>query len=549
MSIPILGFTPHDYQEAMRLDVQTWIASEADPHNPKENRRLYASPTGTGKSIMEWLLLSNYPDAVLVTPRLGIITGMLEKIGIDSTGWGDERLAEVALTHRITTPVRFRNMLAKGVFPFRPSLVIIDEGHHDLANTYTELAAYLGDILWVALTATPFRGTPKGTAELREKWNGVTNVLTMAQAVARGCISVPVPKVWPLVDDDKITITNGEFVVAALDKAVIHSLDEIVRRCTPFTDTYYAQMGQSDPGVVTWDRPTLFACPTTVTCKELAARLNEAGLPASVVIQDTPRHERQAIFAAAMRGETAVVQIDVVSEGVDLAFRRLIDLRATMSPVKWMQQIGRTTRPVRMCDPCKAYRESGIEAEPYNCACEAAPEYYCTNRNLERHGYLFDGAIPAAYIAEAQVAFKKISKRTAARAFGRENIGRFTAAELHLSNGLIGSMYTVVSNDEYKKTEYAAIIHPALSEVLYARRESTRKGDDTFMWGKWKAIDAIPDVSGFASAPAATLTPRMAAWWQRSAEHFGLNPDESKVNKRNFAALPLLTDLRLKIRS
>lgn len=526
------GFTPHDYQNAFFADALEFI------DGGEGKRRLYASPTGTGKSIMELMVLGFAPQSVLVTPRLEIIVGMLSKLGIEASSFSTEKLAEVALEYRMVTPIRFRNMLAKGTFPFRPDQVIIDEGHHDLAATYTELAAYLPDVTWIALTATPFRGTPKGTAELLEKWGGVTHVLTMAQAVERGCLSVPVPRVWPLVDDDTVTIQNGEFVVAALDAAVTQSIDEVVRRCWTFGRTRVAidsNLWANDPTFIgtldslRWDRPTLFACPTTATCYILAERLNDAGLPASVVVQDTPRSERNRIFAAAMRGETAVVQIDVVSEGVDLPFRRLIDLRPTMSPVKWMQQVGRITRPVPNAD--------------------LRPEYYCCNRNLERHGYLFNGAMPPSYIAEAQKAFAKPTNRVAARAFGLENIGRFTAAELPMLDGCIGSMYMLVSVDKFAKTEYAAIIHPAVSDVLYARRESARGADGQFKWGKWAHIDAIPDLQGFGSAPAQKLTDKQTAWWVRSAERLGLDPRTDKVNKRNFAALPLLTDLNFKLRA
>ncbi len=538
-----LTFTPHDYQQAYHADVVSWLATTADPHNPKEARRLYASPTGTGKSVMELMTLEAYATYVLVTPRLGIITGMLEKLGIDSTGWSDEKLAEVALEHRITTPVRFRNMLAKGTFPFQPPGVIIDEGHHAISDVHKELAAYLPNVVWIALTATPFRGTPKGTKELLDEWNGVIHILTIAQAVARGCLSVPVPQVWPLVDDDTVTIQNGEFVVAALDAAITKSLDEIVSRCKGLAHREYL-------GATTWRRPTLFACPTRLTCEAMAEKLNDAGLPASIVIQDTPRHERNEIFARAMRGETAVVQIDVVSEGVDLPFRVLVDLRPTMSPVKWMQQIGRTARPIPRCNQCldiiaKRQHTNGP------CRCpkprEADPEYYCTNRNLERHGYLFNGAMPPQYIADAQQAFPKPTVRVAARAFGLENLGRFAAAEVALADGCIASLYNIVSTDAYAKTEYAAMVHPAVADVLYARRVSTRGKDGEFQWGKWKAIDGMPDIQGYASAVPKAVSPKQAAWWARSAERFGLDPRISKVNRKNFAVLPLLKDLNFKL--
>lgn len=502
---------PRDYQSAFAADAEAWVQAAGGAHR----RRLYAAPTGAGKSVCELLLLDHLPNALLVTPRLEIVAGMLGKLGVDTSSWSDSRLAAEALARRITTPIRACNLLARGELPFRPDAVILDEAHHDLADSYRDLSAYLGPVPWVGLTATPYRGTPAQTVELHDRWGGeITWIISLAQSVERGYLSVPEPVVWPLVDDDEIEVQNGEIAVRQAGQAVRDRLEEVAARCREF-----AAAGR-------WDRPTMLAVPSTACVPAMMEVLESIGLPAVGVTQHTTRPDRLRAFAAVARAEAALVQIDVVSEGVDLPIRRLIDLKPTLSPVRWLQQVGRITRPVA----------DG----------ERPPEYYCCCRNLERHGYLFEGLLPARRVAESQRAFGGPTRRASVRALGLEGLGRFAAAEVPLAGGLTGHLYSLVSISGFDRVEYAVLVHPLSAEVLYATRTSTRDSGDSVRWGRWRRIDRLPDLRGFASAAARPLSEKQAAWWSRDAERFGLDP-AAKPNRRSFAALPVLRDLGLRM--
>jgi superfamily II DNA or RNA helicase len=73
-----LTLTPHDYQTLAVEDALAWFAS-AGP----SARRLYASPTGTGKSVMMLALQAELGEgAWIVTPRLEIVAGMLGEAGL-----------------------------------------------------------------------------------------------------------------------------------------------------------------------------------------------------------------------------------------------------------------------------------------------------------------------------------------------------------------------------------------------------------------------------------------------------------------------------------
>jgi hypothetical protein len=218
-----------------------------------------------------------------------------------------------------------------------------------------------------------------------------------------------------------------------------------------------------------------------------------------------------------------------------------------MSPVKWLQQVGRITRPVsQTCVACLA-PVTGIRCDACGTDAAGAPEYICCNRNLERHCYLYEGLIPPAKVAEAQRAFARPSRRAGMRAVGLEGLGRFTAAELPLAGGLTGTMYQLTCVDDYTRRDYAVLVHPCSADPLYAVRDS-RGVDGSRDWGKWRATAGLPDLRGFGSAPAKAVTEKQRAWWTRAAASYGLDL-LAPVNARNFAALPVLRDLGIRLQS
>lgn len=484
---------------------------------------LYSSPTGSGKSLMFLSVVARDPFAWGITPRIEIIADMLVKCGEDVKGLNTEAIVDLALQYRITTPIRMRNMLAKGTFPVEPRQVwrlIVDEAHHFPASTYQELLAYIPWVTVVGLTATPFRGTPKGTAEFLDMWDEYTPIMNIPQAAELGFISVPEFEIWPLVDDDLITVVNGEFSAAASADATASRYTELVQRIE--SANMVRQVGymlvNDDRDRFAWNVPTLFAVSTTEQANTLAEYLNSADMPATAITQGTTRTERSLAFAACLRGETAIVQIDVVSEGVDLAIRRIIDLRPTFSPVRWLQLVGRCTRP------------GGVST------------YICCCRNIERHAYLFEGMIPAKTIAAAQQAFGSPSARSGVRVVGIEGLGRFQAASVHFADDTVGAIYCLYSVEGAKKREFGVVLHPASAEPIYAEKVSTMKEDGTRDWGKWKAIDAIPDVQGFASTPPKTVTDKQRESYTRSGRRWGLNT-QVEVDRKSIQAFFILRDL------
>lgn len=482
---------------------------------------LFSSPTNTGKSFIELTILSRLPDSVMITPRIEIIVGLLQKLGVRTESLNDQQLTDISWALcRTTTPIRFRNMLILGQLLFRPSVLIIDESHHALAQTYQDINMYLNGVPVIGFTATPYRGTPKETREFHLKWNNIVNeILSLKSAVELGAYQMPNVEIWPLVNDDLIDVATGDFKIRATEAHVKESADLLASN----------MVRMFDKEVRLWDMPTIITVPGRNAVDMVCSAMRKIGLPCDTVTQETSRFDRINAFESTVQCRVALIQINVVSEGVDLPIRRIIDISPTLSPVKWFQQVGRIRA-----------NESGIP-----------PEYICCCRNLERHCYLWEGMLPNSKIIEAQQAFTDdsgkpmYSKRSGTRVVGLEGLGKFTNTPVHLLNGTVGFMYNLVSTENNKRIEYLAYVHPNNVTVTYGSKVSTVDPNTNEMqWGKWRLVDSLPDLKGCISAKVSDLTEPQRVKWYSCAQGLGLNPHR-EVNSREFKILHFLLNTGL----
>lgn len=504
-------FKPHPYQ-------LNFLEHAIDRCEYPGTWNLYSSPTGTGKSIMQLLLLSQKPGGILVTPRLEIINGMLDKCGYDTTDWSVAKTIECAGQHGIYTPIRLRNILAEGKLRQFPDYMIVDECHHDLASSYQDITMYLNGVTKIGLTATTFRGTPKQTRAFLAQWGDEVNVvLSVVDAINDGFCSLPVPEVWNLLDDSNLKLANGEFDPRDTQENLDQLRHKVVEYCTDF---YHGDD-------VLWDRPTMMSVPTVESAIQMREAFVNRGIGADVVTGQTSYADRKRIFDSCVTCRSILIQVNVVSEGVDLPIRRLIDCSPTISPVKWMQQVGRIMRPTK----------------------DRQPEYYTICRNLERHCYLMEGAFPNSKIVEAQNAFdsvkiKRSASPSAVRVIGTEGLKRFICTPVKLLNGLTIFTYHLNYQNEYSRSEFFVIIHPNTTDVIYAEKKS-RIDPETreITWGKWQCAAEIPPIDGFTSVKMKDgITDKQKAQWDKWAALKGLDPHQA-VNNRVVGIVFVLLNL------
>jgi DNA repair protein RadD len=484
-------------------------------------RLLIASPTGSGKSYIEGEVfarcLADGLRPVLISPRLEILEGIARKMGValPVAQTAREKALEAA---DLLTPMRLKNRLITGAKePY--DVVIIDECHHATADTYVLLDAMHGgsasSVPRIGFTATPFRGSPKETRELKERWGEPFVALTWKEAVEERVVTMPACEIVPLLDDDVVTIQGADFRVSGvggLEQALTSRLGELAR--------LVEHVWQTD------ERPLMVALPSTALVGALAEALDALNVPRIEVTQATSSLERSLAFADCIGRKAALLQIDVVSEGVDLPIRILIDAKPTLSPVRWQQQVGRITRPA-----------------------DESPRYICINRNLERHGYLFEGLLPRGVVAAAQKEWGGATKRSGARHIGLEALGRYKPISIPLLDGAVGSAFNIYNwdNTSGQRREYFVFVLPGGSAPLCASRTNGARPDGSMDWGKWAVCTLPADFAGFQTSAAKwPVSEKQAAWWRRDAKRLGLDP-LAQVDGRTFAVLPVLSHLGVRI--
>lgn len=515
-SLDLFAQELRDYQEAAVAHASLLVA-DGTP------RAMFASPTGTGKGTIELALLRDLRragrEAIILTPALDVVKGFVERCaGRDlPEDLSEDRLSALGESLGIFTPVRYRNQVLQGE-AVSAEVFIVDEAHHnvDSGDVAGLLFALAPEAQWVGFTATPFRGSPKGTRELREVWGEPWVVLTVPEAIERGACQLPDFSIVPLVDDDRIKVVNGQFQVASADREVGSRVGDLVKLA----------------GEEVVRQPTVLVVPSTDVARLVVEHAREHGTPGGQDFEFVGAHstqtDRARAFARAKEREAVLVTIAVLREGVDLPWlRTMVDAAPTLSPVVWAQRVGRIMRP-------------GPDR----------PRYLCTCRNLERHAYVLQGAVPRFAIAEAQQAFMGPSKIAAGRVIGLEALKRFKQIPIPLTGGLWCSAYVLYSSDgEGHITQYVSILHPAREEPVTASRVNVVSATGEMDWGNWSRCEVPEDLVGFSSVPSPKpLSDKQKKWWRSAAQRRGLDAGAAdKLTSRQFFVLPVLEQLREKL--
>lgn len=541
-------FTPHDYQQDGIDQIPSRLAAG-------EPAALFTSPTGSGKGLILAGVRKSNPGILVTVPSVEIAVGIVVKL------LGDEGVKELPETRqrRLTE--------SNGVFTVKRALsqaergeltwvtgVVHDEAHHGTDDTHHGLRDLLG-VPYCGLSATPYRGTPAETDMLRRMYpGGVKPLLTLRDAVRRRVIALPKFETLPLLDDETIDVTNGEFVVKSVESAVKSRLGQLVEVLR---------------GGYTNNR---WAAATTVVLGGVGAvslvqdALEAAGLPAVSVVAGT--RNRQALFQRVVNREAVLLQVRAVGEGVDLPLRVMYDLSPTMSPMLWMQRVGRITRPTGTslvrCEACAGSEGGGCILcgdQKFREVLNPSPTYYSCCHNLMRHGYLFEGLVPRAAFAQARAAWGddwKPTRRTMTRALGNTGFGRFAPTEVPLLKGGSAILYSLKAPDGL--TAYAALLIPHAVRPVYFQREDALTGQ-TKEWeprpgvkvsyaekkrGRWRCIERLPELTGCVSLPPEPIFPTQLERWKNLAETYGLHPG-AIPDKRQYTILPVLEDTKQRI--
>ncbi len=284
-------------------------------------------PTGTGKTVVFSYILKNatVPAVMVVRGRQLVdqASGRLRREDTDhgvlmAGHWNSKPSSRVQICSIDTITSRQARPDAQ--------IIIIDEAHLALSESYVKFLAQYPTAIKIWVTATPYNreGLPCTV---------VVAPITFKDAVLGGYLVPPDYCIWEGPNLAGVKLQGGEYNQVQLAKAVDKGdlIGDIVQ--------HWQEFGEH--------RPTLCFAVNVAHSKHIAAKFNEAGIPAAHVDADTPGPEREAQLQRHKEGGLSVIcNVNIHSTGVDIPWLGcVIEARPTQSYNLYVQQLGRGTRP------------------------------------------------------------------------------------------------------------------------------------------------------------------------------------------------------------
>ena len=217
-----------------------------------------------------------------------------------------------------------------------PDLIVIDEAHHALAETYRELWDRYPDARKLGMTATPCRLNGKGFTGL---FDTLITSWSIEEFIGKGWLSVfdyvsirANSKEQRLIDTLKKRGADGDYQVK--------EMNEVLNRQSGIGRLYESleRYAAGKKGIV-------YAV-SIAHARQIATYYTAHGMRAVAIDSKTPAPERKKQVEEFRQGRIKVlVNVDIFSEGFDCPDVEFIQLaRPTLSLAKYLQQVGRGLR-------------------------------------------------------------------------------------------------------------------------------------------------------------------------------------------------------------
>ena len=303
-------------------------------------------PTGSGKSVVAAALASEmvarHKSATLVvTHRRELVQQNSEKLprhlrgSIFSAGLGCKDLSGQVIFAGIQSLSKHAHKLP------RLSSIIIDEPQYASAGYFEfveKVQQFSPRARVIGLTATPFtgNGTWLHMLEKHRLFSGIAAEVSIAELLRDGYLSPLVPyraSTQLSATGIKVDSRTGDYAQAALQAAV--DSDDKNLRVAAEIDTIFAERNS-----------VLVFCAGVEHTKHMAEALAKLGEKVGVVLGNTPTAERDRLIAEFRAGRLKYLcSCEVVLVGFDATNTDGIAcLRPTMSPLIWVQLLGRGMR-------------------------------------------------------------------------------------------------------------------------------------------------------------------------------------------------------------
>ena len=234
----------------------------------------------------------------------------------------------------------------------KPSLIVIDEAHHALANTYKELWLRYLEAKKLGMTATPCRLNRKGFTDLFEVLIASDSI---ADFIKQGWLSAfDYVSIRPNSED--LQLVNSLSKRGADGDFQVKEMNEVLNR-RPSIERLYESVRQYANG----KKGIVYAISISHG-RNIAEYYKRNGLNAVAIDSKTPAKLRKQMVEDFKQGKIQVlVNVDVFSEGFDCPDVEFVQMaRPTLSLAKYLQQVGRGLRKTKGKETCMLIDNVGL---------------------------------------------------------------------------------------------------------------------------------------------------------------------------------------------
>lgn len=308
-------------------------------------------PTGTGKTHLlsslvnkELRTRNNKPCVWIVAHRRELVEQIEKTVARYGIPQKDERVKVMS--------IQWLSRHWNDMRDERPSLIVIDEAHHALAETNQELWLRYPEAKKLGMTATPCRLNRKGFTDL---FDTLITSDSIVDFIRQGWLSPFDYVSIRLGSEDQRLIdclekrgADGDFQVKEMD-AVLN------RR--PSIERLYESVRQYANG-----KKGIVYAVSISHARNIAEYYKGHGMNAVAIDSKTPAKERKRLVEDFRQdGIQVLVNVDVFSEGFDCPDVEFVQMaRPTLSLAKYLQQVGRGLRKTDGKETCMLIDNVGL---------------------------------------------------------------------------------------------------------------------------------------------------------------------------------------------
>jgi DNA repair protein RadD len=335
------------YQHAVIAELGRTVAAG-------QHRVIVVAPTGAGKTLIAAALIK---DAVrdgftvlVIAHRREIIAQTARKLfdhgvdcGIIQDGFASRSYEPVQVA---SVQTLWSRAMRSGRMSLPPAdLLIVDEGHHAPARTYSKIIESYPDAVLIGLTATPCRGDGRGLGGI---FDAIVECPQVAELITGGYLVRT--RVYAPVRADiakGVRTEKGDYVISALAERM--DRDALVGDIV----THWHKYGER--------RRTVCFAVNVAHSLHIRNEFITSGVRAEHIDSATPKPERDASLRRLASGKTELISnCMVLTEGWDMPeVGCCILARPTKKMGLYRQMIGRVLRPAPNKNDCCVLDHSG----------------------------------------------------------------------------------------------------------------------------------------------------------------------------------------------